>query len=252
MTNTIEHNDKQQNSTDEMGLRDGSHKTSIDQAYTARKNWGAMLFMLVIPLLFGSAGYFAYSRYQAHLLTSKEEQKSHKFTAENTIKPLGAEGEGAQLKPEEVQATSMPDNANMGVTPIGIVPNNQPMQHGQAVTVRPIPSRYDADIMPDQGQSQLAAATGVTDHDSYNRNIEKSTATRPLSQEVESEGTFDRSARTNPDGMQLTPTYTPKTKARLLGNRNYVLAKGNAFDCALDTAINSSNPGMVTWFIAYR
>ncbi|HQC29728.1 MAG TPA: hypothetical protein PK342_10110, partial [Methylotenera sp.] len=83
MTNTIEHNDKQQNPAGETELRDGSHKTSIDQAYTARKNWGAMLFMLAIPLLFGSAGYFAYSRYQAHLLTSKEEQKSHKFTAEN-------------------------------------------------------------------------------------------------------------------------------------------------------------------------
>ena len=246
MTNNIENNHNQQNPTDEIGLRNGSHKTSIDQVYTARKNWGAMLFMLAIPLILGSVGYFAYSRYQAHLLASKAEQKSHKFTAENTIKPLGAEGEGAQLKPEEVQATPMPDNVNMGVTPIGIVPNNQPMQHGQAVTVRPIPSRYDADIMPDQGESQLAVATGVTDHNSYNRSIEKNTATRPLSQEVESEGTFDRSARANPDGMQLTPTYTPKTKARLLGNRNYVLAKGSAFDCALDTAINSSNPGMVT------
>ena len=246
MTNNIENNHNQQNPTDEMGLRNGSHKTSIDQVYTARKNWGAVLFMLAIPLILGSVGYFAYSRYQAHLLASKAEQKSHKFTAENTIKALGAEGEGAQLKPEEVQATPMPDNVNMGVTPIGIVPNNQQMQHGQAVTVRPIPSRYDADIMPDQGESQLAVATGVTDHNSYNRNIEKNTATRPLSQEVESEGTFDRSARSNPDGMQLTPTYTPKTKARLLGNRNYVLAKGSAFDCALDTAINSSNPGMVT------
>ncbi|MDP3817555.1 MAG: type IV secretion system protein VirB10 [Methylotenera sp.] len=246
MTNTIEHNDKQQNSTDEMGLGDGSHKTSIDQAYTARKNWGAILFMLAIPLLFGSAGYFAYSRYQAHLLTSKEEQKSHKFTAENTIKPMGAEGEATQLKPEEVQATPMPDNANMGVTPIGVVPNNQPMQHGQTVTVKPNPSRYDADILPEQGESQLAVATGTANQSLYNQNTNNSKIARPLSQEVESEGAFDRSTRANPDGMQLTPTYTPKTKARLLGNRNYVLAKGNAFDCALNTAINSSNPGMVT------
>ena len=246
MTNTTENNHNQQNPTDEMGLRDGSHKTSIDQVYTARKNWGAVLFMLAIPFILGSVGYFAYSRYQAHLLASKAEQKSHKFTAENTVKALGAEGEGAQLKPEEVQATPMPDNVNMGVTPIGIVPNNQQMQHGQAVTVRPNPSRYDADIMPDQGESQLAVATGVTDHDAYHRNIEKDTTTRPLSQALESEDRFDRSARANPEGMQLTPTYTPKTKARLLGNRNYVLAKGSAFDCALDTAINSSNPGMVT------
>ncbi|MDP3004695.1 type IV secretion system protein VirB10 [Methylotenera sp.] len=250
MTNTIEHNDKQQNSTDEMGLGDESHKTSIDQAYTARKNWGAMLFMLAIPLLFGSAGYFAYSRYQAHLLTSKAEQKSHKFTAENTIKPMGVEGEGTLLKPAEMQGqtTPMPDNANMGVTPIGVIPNNQPMQHGQTVTVKPnpSPSRYDAAILPDQGESQLAVATGTVNQGLYNQNTNNSRVARPLSQEVETEGTFDRSARSNPDGMQLTPTYTPKTKARLLGNRNYVLAKGNEFDCALNTAINSSNPGMVT------
>jgi type IV secretory pathway VirB10-like protein len=247
MTNTIEHNDKQQNSTDEMGLRDGSHKTSIDQAYTTRKNWGAMLFMLAIPLLFGSAGYFAYSRYQAHLLTSKEEQKSHKFTAENTIKPMGAEGEGTLLKPAEMpgQTTPMPDNTNMGVTPIGVVPNNQQMQHGQTVTVKPNPSRYDADILPDHGESQLAVATGTGNLGLYNQNPNNSTVTRPLNQAIESEGTF-RSASSNSDGMQLTPTYTPKTKARLLGNRNYVLAKGNEFDCALNTAINSSNPGMVT------
>ncbi len=246
MTNTIAHNDKQQNPTDEMGLGDGSHKTSIDQAYTARKNWGAVLFMLAIPLLFGSAGYFAYSRYQAHLLTSKAEQKSHKFTAENTIKPLGAEGEDAQLKPEEVQATPMPDHANMGVTPIGIVPNNQQMQHGQADKVKPNPSRYDAGILPDQGETQLAIATDTANQGLYNQNTNNSRVARTLSKEVETEGAFDRSARANPDGMQLTPTYTPKTKARLLGNRNYVLAKGNEFDCALNTAINSSNPGMVT------
>lgn len=246
MTNTIEHNDKQQNPTDEMGLSDGSHKTSIDQAYTARKNWGAVLFMLAIPLLFGSAGYFAYSRYQAHLSTSKEEQKSHKFTAENTVKALGAEGEGTLLKPVEMQGqtTPMPDNASMGVTAIGVVPNNQ--YHGQTVTVKPNPSRYDADILPDQGESQLAVATGTANQSLYNQNTNNSRVARPLSQEVETEGGFDRSARANPDGMQLTPTYTPKTKARLLGNRNYVLAKGNEFDCALNTAINSSNPGMVT------
>jgi len=119
------------------------------------------------------------------------------------------------------------------------------MQHGQTITVKPNPSRYDADILPEQGESQLAVATGTANQGLYNQNTNIKIA-RPLSQEVESEGTFDRSTRSNPDGMQLTPTYTPKTKARLLGNRNYVLAKGNEFDCALNTAINSSNPGMVT------
>jgi len=53
-------------------------------------------------------------------------------------------------------------------------------------------------------------------------------------------------AETHSNGMQLTPTTTHKAKANLLGNRNYVLAKGNILDCVLNTAIDSSNPGLVT------
>ena len=53
-------------------------------------------------------------------------------------------------------------------------------------------------------------------------------------------------AEAHSNGMQLTPTTTPRAKAILLGNRNFVLAKGNILDCVLNTAIDSSNPGLVT------
>ena len=44
----------------------------------------------------------------------------------------------------------------------------------------------------------------------------------------------------------LTPTKTQMISASMLPNRNYVVAKGASLDCALETAINSSLPGMVT------
>lgn len=45
---------------------------------------------------------------------------------------------------------------------------------------------------------------------------------------------------------QLTPTTTRMVSASMLPNRNYVIAKGATLDCALETAIDSSVPGMVT------
>lgn len=44
----------------------------------------------------------------------------------------------------------------------------------------------------------------------------------------------------------LTPTKTQMVSASMLPNRNYVIAKGSSLDCALETAIDSSVPGMVT------
>lgn len=47
-------------------------------------------------------------------------------------------------------------------------------------------------------------------------------------------------------GSQLQPTATPKAQASMIGNRNYVIAKGTSIDCVLNTAINSTVPGMTS------
>lgn len=45
---------------------------------------------------------------------------------------------------------------------------------------------------------------------------------------------------------QLEPTVTETVKAGILPNRNFVLAKGSTLDCVLETAIDSTVPGMTT------
>jgi len=45
---------------------------------------------------------------------------------------------------------------------------------------------------------------------------------------------------------QLEPTQTAAVKAGILPNRNFVLAKGSTLDCVLETAIDSTVPGITT------
>lgn len=45
--------------------------------------------------------------------------------------------------------------------------------------------------------------------------------------------------------LNLQTLKTPKAEASLIGNRDFILAKGASADCDLDTAMRSNQPGMV-------
>lgn len=47
-------------------------------------------------------------------------------------------------------------------------------------------------------------------------------------------------------GNRLAGTVTPKARASHIGDRSFLLAKGTALDCVLETAMDSSLPGLVT------
>lgn len=53
------------------------------------------------------------------------------------------------------------------------------------------------------------------------------------------------------DGMaeMLTSARTPMRKAGMLGNRNFIMAKGSFIDCALQTRLDSTVPGMTACVI---
>lgn len=47
-------------------------------------------------------------------------------------------------------------------------------------------------------------------------------------------------------GSRLTGTATPSVQATLLTNRDFLLAKGASLDCAMDSAIDTALPGIIT------
>lgn len=53
-------------------------------------------------------------------------------------------------------------------------------------------------------------------------------------------------ADTSPLGLKLKPTISAGVSASMLPNRDYLITKGASLDCALETAIDSTLPGLTT------
>lgn len=220
-----------------------SHKTDIHASYQPPKNWLGILLIIAVPFMFAGTLYVGYSKLKAHQAAQKNDKKSQKVVIENKARPLGAEGDPIQVAPISIPVTTATlTTETYTATPIPVVSN----QTATASTGMPNSaatrklSRYDAPIIMTQGSAYLSNIAPLGNDASLgNTNLASNTEAY-----VQPNKAVLNETRAN--GMQLAPSATPKAKARLLGNRNYVLAKGNTFDCALESAINSSNPGLVT------
>lgn len=216
-------------------------KTEIQASYKPQRNWLGMLLIIAVPLMFAGTLYVGYSQLKTHQAAQKNDKKSQKVVIENKTRSLGAEGDPIQIapigQPTNIPVSTLtPATEAYTATPIPVVSNQTATARIGASNIGAAPqiSRYDAPIVMTQGAAS-------------------STSDMPIGN-VGLVGNADAYAQPNKtalnetraNGLQLVPTTIPKAKARLLGNRNYVLAKGNTFDCALNTAINSSNPGLVT------
>ena len=222
-----------------------SHKTDIQASYHPPKNWLGMLLIIAVPFMFAGTLYVGYSKLKAHQAAQKNDKKSQKVVIENKARPLGAEGDPIRIvsigqQANRPAATLIPDTETSVATPIPVVSNQTATTNTgmpNAAVTRKL-SRYDAPIIMTQGSAYLS-----NDAPLGNASLTSNTEVYVQPNKAVLNETRDE-ARAN--GLQLAATATPKAKARLLGNRNYVLAKGNTFDCALESAINSSNPGLVT------
>ena len=222
-----------------------SFKTDIQANYKPQKNWLGILLIIAVPLMSAGTLYIGYSKLKAHQAAQKNDKKSQKVVIENKTRSLGAEGDPIHIAPvgqftttpiPMAEPTSMPSTETYTATPIPVVSNQTSIARtGMSnTTATPPTSRYDAPIVMTQGAASLTNDTSIGNTGLASKTDTYAQPNKPALNE------------TRANGLQLVPTATAKAKARLLGNRNYVLAKGNTFDCALESAINSSNPGLVT------
>ncbi len=156
------------------------------------------------------------------------DSKSSGNTSLKASRELGAAGDGGQAP----------------LPPMPKIPEPSPMAMPMmAPTVQPLPpapagaaprNRFDAPLLPNEG-------TGKDGQGGYGGG--SATMVQPVSppsvanQQGANAGTFDGNLKSAP---------TPRAQASLIGNRNLLLAKGTLLDCVLNTAINSSIPGMVS------
>lgn len=222
-----------------------SFKADIQANYQPPKNWLGILLIIAVPLMFAGTLYVGYSKLKAHQAAQKNDKKSQKVVVENKARPLGAEGDPIQTAPiaqpaatalSQPATTLISDTETSVATPIPVVSNQTTMARtgmSNATAKRKL-SRYDAPIIMTQGITSLSNDTSIGN------------VGLAINQDAYAQSNKAVQNETRANGLQLAPSATPKAKARSLGNRNYLLAKGNTFDCALESAINSSNPGLVT------
>lgn len=143
---------------------------------------------------------------------------------------LGAAGDGGQapLPP--------PPKLPEPIQPMGMMP----MQPGPVQPPGPMPAganprnRFDAPLVPNEGAGKEGqAGYGGT----VSSGMQPVSLTAANQQSSQNPGTFDGNLKSAP---------TPRALAGVIGNRNLLLAKGSMLDCVLNTAINSSQPGMVS------
>ncbi len=192
-----------------------------------KESWLPATLVGVILAVVAGIGFFFLR--DAHFSESGAKRFDSRNSGNTSLKAsheLGAAGDGGQAP--FPPPPKLPDPGPMPVIPVaahpvatqpaGVVPRN----------------RFDAPLLPNEG-------TGKDGQGGYGGGsatmVQPAATNTPASQQGANTGTFDGNLRSAP---------TPKAQAGLIGNRNLLLAKGTLLDCVLNTAINSSIPGMVS------
>ena len=129
--------------------------------------------------------------------------------------------------PAHIQPTA-PKAGPQPVTATTIKPPQRPAPVAQAANVKPPLSWQDRKmlgeiVVGDQGGGGKAT---------------------PVRAEAGGNGLNGPSGEKNELAAKLEPTVTKAAHASLLPNRNFLIAKGTTLDCALETAINTTVPGI--------
>lgn len=193
-----------------------------------KESWLPATLVGVILAVVAGIGFFFLR--DAHFSESgaKRFDSRNSGTSLKASRELGAAGDGGQAPLPPIAKLQDPVNPPM---PVGAVSVHPVAAQPAGVAPR---NRFDAPLLPNEG-------TGKGGQGGYGGG--SATMVQPAStgtlaaQQGSNAGTFDGNLKSAP---------TPRAQAGLIGNRNLLLAKGTLLDCVLNTAINSTIPGMVS------
>lgn len=190
------------------------------------------IIVIGILLFMAAAGGVAYWKYQ------KNAAKANQATAQKNLQLTSAVPTRTFVEP--ASAPELPGAAPVAA-PAPIVPapaGAAPALPGNAGAVAMAPNGKPIPSLDKSGSSLMA----------FGSKTNANTASTEGSPSDSGSGGGQLGAS---GGMSelLTSTRTPTRKAGMLGNRNFILAKGAFIDCALQTRLDSTVPGMTACVI---
>lgn len=192
------------------------------------------LIVIVLLLILGAAGGIGYWKYQ------KNAAKANQATAQKNLQLGSAVPARTFVEPPSSPVTApppLPGAAPVVPAPTGAAPTGPaPALPGNAG----VPMAANGKPMPslDKSGSSLMAVSGKTN--SAQASGEGAQA---------GNGSGELGGASGGMAEMLSATRTPKRAAGMLGNRNFILAKGSFIDCALQTRLDSTVPGMTACVI---
>lgn len=204
---------------------------SVNQEGPSTKKRALVLLVIVLILaLAGGVGYWKY----------KKQQESDAETA--TTKNLRI-GSAVPARTFTAPPTKEAPPPLPGGTPAAPVVPNVAQNGGQASAPPPLPGNG--------GYNQTQTAAPVLDKSASSLMVASQSDARQAGQGSSADGSPSpqgnrREGQDGQGGMSalLSSTQTATRKATNLGDRNFLLAKGAFIDCALQTKLDSTVPGM--------
>lgn len=209
--------------SEERGLPSVNKGTSIQSKLT---NTLAAIFIIAIAVFF-------LWQYYSGLLGERNKREA--------LKEKDTTRQSAVIVPP--LATDQLNAANFVPAP---PPPPEPAPIANAGTMQSMNMHGASNAPPPKTPDELAAERKLNSPVAFKFNGGPETYSATVPQTIDA----GNSARQDKLAEALKPTYTAGVKATLLPDRDLFMTKGTMLDCALDPAINSSQPGMITCFLS--